>query len=72
VREFRYKPSPNLGNWRDDVISPRYVKARVKKFAYVAPQGMLEKMKGAMHGRERGFEEDYFASEAEALKWLTT
>jgi len=54
------------------VISPRYVKAGVKKFAYVAPEGMLERMKGAMHERKRGFEEDYFASESEALEWLTS
>jgi len=71
VREFRYKPTPDLGNWRDEVISPRYVRAGVKKFAYVAPEGVLEKMKGAMHGRERGFQEDYFGSEAEAVNWLT-
>ncbi len=54
------------------MISPRYVKAGVKKFAYVAPEGMLERMKGAMHERKRGFEEDYFASESEALEWLTS
>jgi hypothetical protein len=71
VREFRYRPTVDLGNWRDEVISPRYVKAGVKKFAYVAPDGMLERMKGAMQGYKRGFEENYFGSEEEALKWLT-
>src|SRR5262249_59947781 len=45
VREFRYRPTPDLGNWRDEVISPRYVRAGVRKFAYVAPPGALEKMK---------------------------
>jgi catechol 2,3-dioxygenase-like lactoylglutathione lyase family enzyme len=70
VREFRYRPSAELGNWRDEVISPRYVKAGVKKFAYVAHEGMLQTMKGAMHGRERGFEEEYFSSRSAALDWL--
>ena len=70
VREFRFRPGAELGNWRDEVISPRYAKAGVKKFAYVAPAGMLETMKGAMHERKRGFEEAYFGSEREALDWL--
>ncbi|HLQ25970.1 MAG TPA: STAS/SEC14 domain-containing protein [Acidiferrobacterales bacterium] len=72
VREFKYRPTPDLGNWRDEVISPRYVRAGVKKFAYLAPKGALEKMKGAMHERKRGFEEDYFGSETEAMAWLTS
>jgi catechol 2,3-dioxygenase-like lactoylglutathione lyase family enzyme len=72
VREFRYRPSAELGNWRDEVISPRYVKAGVRKFAYVALEGMLETMKGAMGERERGFEEACFGSEREALDWLAS
>jgi hypothetical protein len=71
VREFRYRPSPELENWRDRVISPRYVKAGLKKFAYVAAPGALEGMKGQMYGRERGFEEEYFEDEVEAIEWLS-
>ena len=74
LRDFRYRPPENLGNWRDEVVSPRYVKAGVKKFAYIAPAGMLEKMKGATdeYERKRGFMEGYFGSESEALKWLAS
>ena len=72
VREFRFRPSTDLGNWRDQVISPRYVKAGVKKFAYVAQEGMLQQMKGAVHGRERGFAEEYFNRTPEALEWLAS
>ena len=71
IREFRFRSASDLGNWRDDVIAPRYVKAGVKKFAYVAPPAVLERMKGAMHERKRGFEEDYFDSEEQALRWLS-
>ena len=70
VREFRYAPTPELGNWRDQVISPRYVKAGIKKFAYVARAGSLAGMKGQMYGRKRGFEEEYFEEEAKAIEWL--
>jgi len=31
VREVRYRPAVDLGNWRGEVISPRYVKAGVKR-----------------------------------------
>jgi len=73
LREFRYRPPATLGYWRDEAVSPRYVKAGVKKLAYIAPPGLLEQM---MSGKDeykdkRGFDEAYFGSEAEALGWLS-
>jgi len=72
LRDFRYQPPTSLGNWRDDVVAPRYVKAGVKKFAYLALLGLLEKMQGAAdeYKQKRGFEEGYFGSEDGALRWL--
>ncbi len=74
LREFRFQPPASLGNWRDEVVAPRYVKARVKRLVYIAPPGLLERMKSAPDEwkHKRGFEENYFGSEAEALKWLAS
>ncbi len=73
VTNFRYKMTPQLGIWRDEHISPRYVKAGTKKFAYLVPKVVLEKMKGGegMKKVERGFEEEYFESHKQAVSWLT-
>ena len=72
LREFRYQPPSRLGYWRDEAVSPRYVKAGVKKLAYIAPAAMLERMTSGVdeYKDRRGFAEGYFASEAEALDWL--
>jgi hypothetical protein len=74
LRDFRFQPPASLANWRDDVIAPRYVKAGVKKLVYIAPPGLLERMKSAPdpNKHRRGFAEDYFGSEGEALKWLSS
>ena len=73
LREFRYQPPASLGYWRDEVVSPRYVKAGVKKLAYIAPPAMLERMTSGVdeYKDKRGFAEGYFPGEAEALDWLS-
>ncbi len=53
------------------MISPRYVRAGIRKFAYLAPPGLVEQMKSSMQGVQRGFAEDYFDEEAKAIAWLT-
>jgi hypothetical protein len=72
LRDFRFQPPASLGYWRDEAVSPRYVKAGVKKLAYIAPPGLLERMKSAPdeYKDRRGFPEGYFGNEAEALGWL--
>jgi hypothetical protein len=72
LRQLRFKPPASLGYWRDEAVSPRYVKAGVKKLAYLAALGMIDQMKSAPDEfrDRRGFEEAYFATEAEALDWL--
>lgn len=73
LRDFRYQPPASLGYWRDEAVSPRYVKAGVRKLAYVAPAAMLERMTSGVdeYRDKRGFAEGYFATEAEALAWLS-
>src|SRR5260221_9846520 len=35
VRNFKHRPGPDIGKWRDATIVPKYVSAGAKKFAYV-------------------------------------
>jgi hypothetical protein len=72
VRDFKYKMSPELGIWRDQVISPRYAKFGLKKFGYVVLPGVVSKMKDTLNKVERSFEEAYFENEQEAINWLMT
>lgn len=71
VRNFKYKMTSELGKWRDEYISPRYRKFGLRKFGYIVPAGAVAKMKDTMVKVERGFEEQYFESEQEAINWLT-
>ena len=71
VRNFRYQMSPELGTWRDEHISPRYTKFGLKKFGYIVPLGVVEKMKDTVTKVDRSFEEQYFESKEEAIEWLT-
>lgn len=71
VRNFRYKMTPQVGIWRDKEISPRYQKFGLKKFGYIVPGGVVEKMKDNMKKVERSFEEQYFESDVDAIHWLT-
>jgi hypothetical protein len=71
VRNFKYKMTPELGIWRDQVISPRYTKFGLKKFGYIVLPGVVSRMKDAMNKVERSFEEAYFENEQEAINWLT-
>src|SRR5262245_50413396 len=46
IRNFKYKMTPQLGIWRDQFISPRYVKFGLQKFGYIVPPSTVEKIKG--------------------------
>ena len=39
VREFRHRPGPEIGAWRDEHIIPRYNRGGVTKFAFLLPEG---------------------------------
>jgi len=39
LREFAYRPAPDMGDWRLEHIIPRYREAGVRKFANIVPEG---------------------------------
>jgi len=69
VSEFKHRPSPEVGAWRDEVIIPKYNKAGVKKIAWVWP--MNTPSNGPTSPKDK-FENHYFATEAEALAWVAS
>lgn len=72
VQAFRFQMTPQLGQWREEVISPRYVKAGTRRFAYLVPEGSLEGMpQGQAQQSDAPFEERYFESKQNAIEWLT-
>jgi len=68
VRQFRYRPSPELLKWRERVTVPKYNKAGTKRQAWIWP-GDVSGMKPSTHAAS--YEERYFSTEEEALAWLT-
>ncbi|HYV01493.1 MAG TPA: hypothetical protein VEM93_04035 [Actinomycetota bacterium] len=39
LREFAYRPAPDMWDWRLEHIIPRYREAGVRKFANIVPEG---------------------------------
>jgi hypothetical protein len=69
VSEFKHRPSPEVGTWRDEVILPKYNKAGVKKIAWVWPNNTPSN--GPTSPKDK-FENRYFPTEAEALTWVAS
>ena len=70
VREFGHQMSPELGQWRQDKIVPRYNAAGVLKFAYVLPPGAPAAEPQQYEGAD--FVTGYFGSATAASEWLAT
>ena len=70
VRAFKFNMTSELGTWRDEVISPRYNMAGVKKFAYVVPEGSPMASSGEQSPKHETFITQYFDSEEKAQEWL--
>ena len=70
VRGFRFQMTPELGSWREEFISPRYVRFGLTKFGYIMPPEIASQMKD-MASTPRAFEEGYFDNEADAVHWLS-
>ncbi len=68
VRRFGFTLAPELGEFRDKKIAPRYNGAGVQKFAYVFPPG-VDTPPGAKNPGE-DFETSYFKSTDDARAWL--
>ncbi len=67
MREFKHRPGPEVQTFRDEVIVPKYVKAGVKKLAWIWPgekgDWMTEIPAGKYHNR-------YFDKPEQAVAWL--
>ena len=64
MRQFKGRPSDEVGAWRDDVIVPKYEKAGVKKIAWVWPGVSLEDV-----GTGSSYQQRYFEARDEAINW---
>jgi hypothetical protein len=68
VREFKYRPSAEVLAWRDEVTVSKYNRAGVKMVAWVWP-GITPSNEPTSKNDQ--FENRYFATEAEAVAWVT-
>ena len=62
--QFRHRFGPNVMQWRDDSITPRYGAAGVKKFAFHVPEG-------APNTIEAGGKKDFEGSAVFPTAWFT-
>jgi len=68
MREFRHHPSSEVQEFRDAVIVPKYLKAGVKKLAWIWPGESDDRM---TEGEGGAYENRYFGTHDEAISWLT-
>jgi hypothetical protein len=64
MRQFKGRPTAEVGAWRDDVIVPKYEKAGVKKIAWIWPGVSGDEM-----GEGAAYQQRYFATRDEAINW---
>ena len=69
VREFKYRPSAEILAWRDAVTVDKYNRAGVKMVAWVWPGPTPSNTPTSKNDK---FENRYFATETEALTWVTS
>ena len=73
-KNFEFTISPEIQKWIDEKIFPRYIKAGVKKFAYIMSSDMVAQLSIEQTMEEQqasqGFQTNYFDNEADARKWL--
>ena len=73
-QNFNFSITPDLQQWIDERIFPRYVNAGVKKFAYIFSSDFIAQLsiEQAMEEQkaQEGFQTRYFDSEVKAREWL--
>jgi hypothetical protein len=69
VLNFKYRPQPSLGKWRDENIIPMYNKAGIKKFAFLLPSGTAPASDPAPEGPAH-FPTGYFDGEKAIYEWF--
>ncbi len=71
--EFRHQFGPNVMQWRDDCIIPRYGAAGAKKFAFHMPAGFPNTMEAGGKEAFEGpaiFPTAWFSERQHALDWF--
>jgi len=71
--QFRHQFGPNVMQWRDDCIIPRYGAAGVTKFAFHVPAGFLNTIEAGGTEVFEGpaiFPTAWFSDRQHALDWL--
>jgi len=68
MREFRYRPSPEAQVIRDEVVVPKYIKAGVKKIAWIWPGETGDRITETADG---SFDNRYVDTVDDAFAWLT-
>ena len=68
MREFGFRPSSEAQVVRDEVVVPKYIKAGVKKIAWIWPGESGDGMTETPYGK---YENRYFNTADEASTWLT-
>jgi len=73
-QEFNFTITPTMQEWIDQTIFPRYVKAGVRKFAYIFSSDMISQLSIEQVMEEevgsQSFKTMYFSNPDEARKWL--
>src|SRR2546427_2835818 len=71
-REFRHRPGPEVGPWRDEHVIPRYNRAGVSKFAFLLPQGSPGAGASPTPEPPGKFPTGYFDQPAKIEAWFKT
>ena len=72
VRKFKHTLSAEVGTWRDEVVTPRYNTAGVKRFGYLLPKGAAPADDAPVDPppAHEKFATRYFDSEEKAGRWF--
>jgi hypothetical protein len=71
--QFRHQFGPNVMQWRDDCIIPRYGAAGTRKFAFLMPAGFPNTMEAGGKEAVEGpavFPTAWFSERKHALDWF--
>ncbi|MEX2319248.1 MAG: hypothetical protein WD626_05295 [Bauldia sp.] len=68
---FRHTFGPNVNEWRQANVIPRYGAAGVRRFAFIMPEGFAHIGEEAVEGHAT-FPTAWFGSRHDALAWLAS
>ena len=71
--QFQHRPGPEVMEWRDNCVTPRYGSAGVQKFAFHAPAGFPNTIEAGGKEAIDGpaiFKTAWFSGRSRAIEWL--